>query len=196
MKEERKWMPTGWIGDKIAFGRFKHACHVAEQATGNLKKLGCPRRHVPLTIGLPIIENASLEDDVTLQEKWINLLTNAANAKYTSEIRRNFASILKELEPVDAGLIDFVANLHSKNSNARLFFKNGVSEVMKLEQAACENSIRNLLRLGLLKPGVVELKGISAGGHVPTAYYDSEAFHVTQLGVDFYQAVNLAKPAN
>jgi Abortive infection alpha len=182
---------TGWTGDKIAFGRFKNACAIAEQVEANLKKRGATRQYVPLTIGLPIIEKASIEDDQSLQEKWTNLLTNAADASF-GNIRRNFSSILSDLEPVDAALMDFVIKLYLR-SQSPLFLQGGISQAMKLEPAVCENSIRNLLRLGLLKPGVVQVKGISAGGHTASSYMDTDAVSVTQLGVDFYHAVNLSE---
>ena len=66
---------------------------------------------------------------------------------------------------------------------------------MKLPINDCENAIRNLIRLGLFKPGIVP-GGLQYGEHVVGAYKDTELFGVTQLGVDFYNAVNLLPSKN
>jgi hypothetical protein len=59
----------------------------------------------------------------------------------------------------------------------------------RLPANVCENAVRNLIRLGLFKPGVVA-GGISMGKHAVSSYKDTEMFDVTQMGVDFFHAVN------
>lgn len=44
-----------------------------------LKALGVTPQRVPLKLLFPIIENASVEEDDDLQDRWASLLANAAN---------------------------------------------------------------------------------------------------------------------
>lgn len=106
---------------------------------------------------------------------------------------------MSDLEPVDAKLLDAVVKEHLHNVHLPtppgLFDKHLCIRNFKLEPNVCENAIRNLMRLGLLKAGVVT-GGISMGGHAVSSYKDTELFGVTQLGVDFYHAVNLTPAKN
>ena len=51
-----------------------------------------------------------------------------------------------------------------------------------------ENSVRNLMRLGLFKPGTIE-GSMSFGEHAVSAYKDTEMFNGTGLGIAFHKAV-------
>lgn len=62
-------------------------------------------RHCSLKLGIQFIEGASLEEDERLQELWANLLTNAINSGYESDMLPRFASIIKDLTPLDAQLL-------------------------------------------------------------------------------------------
>jgi hypothetical protein len=135
-----------------------------------------------------------VEEDPSLREKWANLLTNAVDAGFNKPMRRNYSSILSDLEPVDARLLDVVVKeylvLEKGPTPPSLFDKNLCIKNLKLDPKVCENAIRNLMRLGLLKPGVV-VGGVKMGAHPLSSYKDTDLFGVTQMGVDFFHAVNL-----
>ena len=64
------------------------------------------RKAIALKLSVPFIENASLEEDPTLQELWVNLLTNALNPKNSEEVRPIFIDIIKNLSPFDALILN------------------------------------------------------------------------------------------
>jgi hypothetical protein len=60
-----------------------------------------PTRKIPLNIGLPLLENATLEEDDDLQDVWARLLVNSADASSGIEPRRAFGSVLAEMSAFD-----------------------------------------------------------------------------------------------
>ena len=58
---------------------------------------------MPLKTLLPTLENGSLEEDTMLQEKWANMLANAVTMR--SEIKPNYAEILKDLSPLEVEIL-------------------------------------------------------------------------------------------
>jgi Abortive infection alpha len=53
-----------------------------------------------------MIEGASLEEDPNLQDKWANLMANAADPRRKYDISPLFQTILRELSPRDALFLD------------------------------------------------------------------------------------------
>lgn len=182
----------GLLSDKLAYYRLEKAIALQEAVDQKLRERGVGKRYVPVAFGLPIIEKATVEEDPTLQEKWANLLANARDATYDKPIRRNFTSILADMEPIDSHILDSVVREYlaiEENRGQRLFSKDKLVENTKIPGEVGENAVRNLIRLGLFKPGVVT-GGVLMGDHPISSYKDTELFAVTGLGVDFFYAVN------
>lgn len=183
----------GLITDKLAYYRLERAIELQRKVEERLRKKGVDaKKYVPVSFGLPIIEKATIEDDDNMQQLWANLLANALDPNYISKITRNFSSILADMEPVDVRILDMVVSeyvtLSDDKKSKALFILAKVAANVGVSLMECENSIRNLMRLGLIKPGTVE-GGLSFGDHVVSAYKDTEMFGVTSLGVAFYNAV-------
>lgn len=182
----------GILGDKIAYYRLTKAIELQEAVERKLEGRGVEKRYVPVAFGLPIIEKATVEEEPLLQEKWANLLANARDATYDKPLRRNFTSMLADMEPVDAQLLDIIVQEYlalEKDRDATLFSRDKLSDGTSLAANVVENAVRNLIRLGLLKPGLVT-GGIYMDEHPVSSYRDTELFGVTGLGVDFFYAVN------
>lgn len=94
----------GIVADRLRFIRVEQQHKFFVRARERLIEAGLerPTRAIPLNFAIPLLEQASLEEDDSLQGLWANLLVNAANAKSKTEIRRTFISILEQLTPVDA----------------------------------------------------------------------------------------------
>ena len=188
----------GLLSDKLAYYRLEKAEALQEAVEDKLRKRGAEKRYVPVAFGLPILEKATVEDEPILQDKWATLLANARDATYDKPLRRNFSSMLGDMEAVDAQLLDmFVAEyleVPRAERDSRLFVMEKVVQTTKIPADVCENAVRNLIRLGLLKPGVVSSTGIRMGDHNVSSYKDTEMFQVTGLGVDFFHAVNDVPP--
>jgi hypothetical protein len=183
----------GLIGDKLAYYRLERAIELQQKVENRLKEKGISaKKYVPVSFGLPVFEKASIEEDDDLQRLWANLLTNAMDPAYRGKISRNFISILSDIEPVDARILDLIVReylaLPPSEQDNTLFVLAKLSSSTGIPLADCENSVRNLMRLGLLKPGTVQ-GGIKFGEHAVSAYKDTEMFGVTNLGIAFHQSV-------
>jgi hypothetical protein len=62
--------------------------------------------HVSLKILIPIIDNASMEEDDDIQDIWANLLASAANPTEAGTVYPSFPTILKELTARDVKFLD------------------------------------------------------------------------------------------
>jgi hypothetical protein len=65
------------------------------------KGVSGPTRKIPLGVAVPLLENATLEEDDDLQEVWARLLVNGGDASSGIELRRAFVSVLAEMASLD-----------------------------------------------------------------------------------------------
>ena len=75
------------IGDCFRDYRLKNLEEISKKHLRNIEKRHLAKedlRVVSLKIGLPLLNEASLETDETLQEIWAKLLTNAADPNFGS----------------------------------------------------------------------------------------------------------------
>lgn len=186
----------GLVSDKFAYYRLERAIMLNEKVTQNLKEKGIDRtKYVPATFSVPIIEKATIEEDDDLHSLWANLLTNALDPNYEGLLHRNFSSILSELEPVDAKtlnkvMIDYNEVLRDPLFTGEpLFAREKLAQFLNISVNDCDISLRNLIRLGIFKPGVI-IGNISMSGHRVASYKDTEQFSLTSLGISFHSAIN------
>jgi hypothetical protein len=67
---------------------------------------GFEPQQIPDRIWVPILREASLEDDETLQTKWANLLANAADPQQKTAVLPSFSSIMADLNSVQAKFLE------------------------------------------------------------------------------------------
>src|SRR5579864_2560882 len=97
------------LGDTAIRWRLRrNALKVGRRTMTILDETGVRRRAVLPNILVPLLENASLETDEDLQERWALLLVTAADADGPN-LTRAFVEILKELTPADARLLEWIA---------------------------------------------------------------------------------------
>lgn len=103
----------GIFEDKLRYMRWERQVRLMQRASDLLKTLGLdgPTRPVSLKIAIPLLEAASLEDDDELQDRWVRLLVNAGNATSGVEIRRMHISVLEQLSPLEARILDAIYSL-------------------------------------------------------------------------------------
>lgn len=123
------------------------------------------------------------------------MLANAMNPQNNQYIGRNFVTILSEMNITDVKIFDVISkefyNIARTNKlEEYLFSREKLSIALSLSERDIEVSLRNLLRLGCIKPGVMLDNGIRFGGSPLTVYKDTELFNITELGLDFFKAVN------
>ncbi len=99
---------VGIVADKIKFVRLTKYLELVNRAEALLH--GRPHlRPVPPKFALELIEEATLESSHELSELWARLLANAMDANGVIEPRMAFISILKEMSPQDARLLQLLA---------------------------------------------------------------------------------------
>ena len=103
---------------------------------------------IPLKYALPLLESAALEDDDLLQDMWAGLIANSLDPGTRFQARKLIQSVLSELEPTDAFILQRLATGETMEDENR----NPSSLARELKQSTWELrlSLINLYRLGLV----------------------------------------------
>jgi hypothetical protein len=91
------------LEDHLKVVRFERRIRLWDRARHFLAERGMdvPTRRIPLNIALPLLENATLEEDDDLQDVWARLLVNGGDANSGIELRRAFVPVLAEMSTLD-----------------------------------------------------------------------------------------------
>lgn len=108
------------LQDRIKVYRKERQFRLYIRTMEKLKALGVTPQRVPLKLLFPIIENASVEEDDDLQDRWASLLANAANPANADGIPASFVNILRELSPRQAKYLDALYDYAQKRSDLEL----------------------------------------------------------------------------
>jgi Abortive infection alpha len=94
---------AGMWWDHLKVVRFERQVRLWERVRHFCDERGLltPTRKIPLNIGVPLLQNATLEEDDDLQDVWARLLVNSADASSGIELRRAFVSVLAEMTSLD-----------------------------------------------------------------------------------------------
>jgi hypothetical protein len=93
--------------DSIKVFRFGRRLRLMQRVNDLCEAAGIDPKRVPLKLLLPIVENASVEEDDSLQDIWANLLANAADGHTNaSEVLPSFSAILSALTARDVKFLD------------------------------------------------------------------------------------------
>jgi len=138
--------------DKLRTRRLRNQIKIFSEAKKIAEENNISIKQINLKTLVPLLEFSSLEEDETLQQKWINLIVNFidANQNYESSV---FPSILNQLTAKEARELD---RIYEVKKTSRLSMK----------EAGIEPA--NLMRLGLIEYDVVarSLKKEGGGSYV------------------------------
>ncbi|QKI69221.1 Abi-alpha family protein [Achromobacter xylosoxidans] len=179
----------GIFEDKLKYMRWDRQLRMMKRAETVIAEcgFGSPTRAVPMKVAIPLFQGASLEDDDDLQDRWINMLVNAAYKESGAEVRRAYVDLLAQMDSVDVRILDKIYALpfeatHSAGvvtyrlpEHAAIASKHGAN-LIEPTDSVC-TSLANLARLGCVKPATLVIGG--------------EFFaqiHSTRLGRDFVLA--------
>lgn len=169
---------TGWFADIVRYHRLPHQAKLLVRAAEKIRASGLPAHAVPDKTLRAILEDGPLEDDESMQERWANLLTNAAVAKGGDPLKIAYPKILAELEPAEAQLLERLVDRSPdlESHPAETFGYETTNDLVDLPE------LHNLVRLGLLR------WALSAGhtwGEVANAEVNVEGVQLTELGWAF-----------
>lgn len=178
---------VGLAHDRLRFFRWKNTVKLQERAEKILKDRGVGNtRQIPPKLALPLLEEASMEDNDSLQDLWARLLANSMDPSRAVTLQRSYISVLSELLPLEAMILNAVVSEFSRSGkrNSEIHFSRELlAKNLNKPVLEVDASLHNLLRLGCIMPGIVTVSGISLGGQSPTAYKGTELFHVSPFGV-------------
>jgi hypothetical protein len=188
---------VGIIGDRLKHMRLNQAVKLHKKTEKALKAKGVePKdyRKLAAKIGIPLIENATLEENEELHTLWANLLANALDPNFSGDISIMHVSLLKEMMPVDVKILHMIYNekqqhrwLKSKLDDVR-FSRALIAKSLKTDIDKIEISLLNLMRLGCIKGGNIKTGGIKIGNTSNTIYLGTEEVHLSALGVELCEA--------
>jgi hypothetical protein len=178
----------GILSDNVKFWRFKNQINIIKKAQKVIEDSGLEKQQVPLKVLTPLIESSSLEEDDGMQEKWANLLANAATG--FSGIKANYVEILKELSPLEATILDNIfraanTEIDYEKRKTMQFDKTKICQAFSLSSDEGDLIIQNLYRLGLCQP-----PGSSGMmfGNERVGLQTTNIFELTTLGFHFIRA--------
>jgi len=190
---------AGMVTDKLRFARWKRMVSMSDEVQEILDRRGIENtRAVPPKLALPLLEEASLEDEPELQKLWNNLLANAMDPSYDGEIRTAHSEIIKSITHNDAAILHLVHNTLRSDGKARVDLldatgigRDSISQILNLSSEKYLVSVNNLMRVQCLTPLVRKLglgHGISAGDETHlTVNKGVEIVCLTPLGLQFIE---------
>lgn len=100
----------GIFEDRLRYMRWERHVRLIRRAEDYLRQAGLtsPTRPLPLKLAIPLLQGATLEDDDSLQDRWAQLLVNAANADSGLTVDRSFVNILEQLSPIEGQILDTI----------------------------------------------------------------------------------------
>ena len=181
--------------DRLKYIRWERQVRLRLRAEELLRQLGLdgPTKAVPLKLAVPLIQAASLEEDDELQDRWAALLANAADAGCSFDIQRSYISILEQLSPLEARILDTIFALPFEASQhdgviteklpqeARTAAKKGEENTGVPSDDVCI-ALSNLHRLGCIRMGMT-----FGNGELPTRV------NPTLLGRAFVRACSIRR---
>lgn len=212
------------FSDKIKYYRFKNQVNILIKAEKYVKEKDINIKEIPIKILVPLLENASLEDDSQMQEKWSNMIGNLADSEQNlqnqifpyllSQVSKEEYECLIKLYAEEKEYEENLSRLDSLKKNNQTYSKEGIDLDKKIKDAQQSGfwlsldgyEIANLQRLGLIKqlPPKILIDSFTTGGpfnhpdqwHQLEAEYDNEDFghRITPLGKKFLETCEAKKP--
>jgi len=198
----------GAFADWAAVYRYERAVELAHRVNRTHKRRGLEGRTVPIPprLGIPLLQQATLEDDDTLVTMWSALIANATDPDRTTEARRSYCGLLSSLEPIDALVLKEVqrwreahpdrdvaiAALGPTEEQLEAFRNNwpninDLQEALDVPKSSLTLSLENLERLGLIFDFVPrhdgEVDGIVIPGQMIPVTHDGALIDLTHTAV-------------
>lgn len=149
------------IGDKLELKLYESQSRLTDKLNDDLAKRGITERYrpVPPKFAIPIILNASIEEDDYLQDMWCKLITNCIDPDFDEKIiRYAFIEIIKNLTSLDAKTLKLIYDITiepneyyiNKYHHAPSLSYEKIKEETNLANREIDMSLDNLERVGCL----------------------------------------------
>jgi hypothetical protein len=183
--------------DWLRFYRYQNTLKIRDRVHEIWKERSVTKTiPIPVRLGIPLLEAASMEDDPTLQEMWAGLVANVTDPNRRQKLRKVFSAILSDFEPIDSIVLRYLAAHwdHDSSEKGEEIQIKVASIELEIGTNEIQLSLHNLARLGCLRIEPPRTLGGfvtgSAGRPLNTApsILSSEGdFYVTTLAVDLLE---------
>lgn len=168
--------------------RLRMGLQVMRKAKKMLEEAGIDHSAVPPKLFVPIIENASLEDGETLQNKWAALLANAADPRSKAKVHPAFVGILRDLTPAEADLLNNIYAYVCEQIKMENLYRNSASAPqIDLAEPMQANGALHFLDALELQPIIDHLQGLRLIEFEASAII-TNIDHMTAFGFEFVAA--------
>ncbi|MDN5274248.1 MAG: hypothetical protein JWP06_149 [Candidatus Saccharibacteria bacterium] len=176
----------GILSDNVQSWRYKNQLNIVKKAEINIKASGLPSNKIPLKVLLPIMEGSALEEDESIQDKWSNLLANAATGRI--DVTPNYAAILSQLSSFEVKMLDDLYDSMMQSSASVQgpvqFFTDSIVAHYQVDKSTLTLAIENLSRLSLFRSP--SSKGMQFGDY-PLVMQTTDIFEFTVTGKHFVE---------
>ncbi|MGY3341279.1 hypothetical protein ACVWZ4_007472 [Bradyrhizobium sp. USDA 4472] len=109
------------------------------------------REELPEDIAVPLLEASQGESRESIQDLYAALLANAMDSRFAGDVRPEFIEIVKQLQPIDAVVLEFARGRYIEPSR-RIFNNKDAFEALKnYRSTAIEVSLENMQRLKCIR---------------------------------------------
>ena len=139
------------VHDWAKLYRYKNLLKISDRVQEIHKKRKLEGKSIPVkpSIGIPMLEAASIVEDEYLQQKWAALISNATDPNNKTKIRKSYVEVLSSLDPTDAVILEWLQKNKSDNLASEITLKI-ISENLNFTLLNAKISVINLHRLGLI----------------------------------------------
>lgn len=197
-----EWQPRSELGRQ----RARKAEQVIVDAALILDDADRRATKVPGRVLLPLLQAASVEEDTDLRRMWATLLANSADSARGADMLPGFVSILGELAPVEALILESVYFQSQDDPNHVGYVPGDDGTILKLYAGRGQEPMRevtlpfgnykvlvdNLARLGLIQQ---VFTGQTTFGLLETYRDYYSGLRLSPLGHHFVQACAVAPKA-
>lgn len=140
----------GILTDTVKFWRWRNQVRIVQKAEAIIESKGLQKHETSLKLLAPIMEHGAKEDDENMQNRWANLLANAATGN--KQVKPNYADILRELSPIEVQILDYLfkETFNEGKMGDTTFTREQLIREHKIEDEI-ELILEDLMRLNLIR---------------------------------------------
>lgn len=185
----------GIFEDKLKYARWENQVRLMQKSDEYLKSMGLsePNKPIKLKFAVPLLQAASLEDDIYLQDLWAKLLVNSVIKESKVELHRNYIDILERLSPLEAQILEKIYSIPFEEMQHKGVVTQNLPETVEISdndtndtnEYILENEDVVLALVNLSRLGCIALQHTVGGGEF------FKVVNPTILGKYFIEACTL-----
>lgn len=150
--------------DWAKYIRHKSLLYIYDKVEEIHRKRKIEGKTIPISLryAIPLLQNASMETDESIQDLWAGLIANATDPEKRFQVKRIYIRILAEIEPLDALVLKFISdqgwNIINGPHKTEVNLERLSKEINTLKEEI-QISLQNLNQLGCIQ---AESDGISS----------------------------------